>query len=512
MAAAWPLPGIDDTHSTSWADYGVTTGIWRLLDVLGDLPATVGVNGLVAERCPETVLAVHEAGHEIAAHSWAQDVVPALLDVEAERTNLRRCTDILGHVTGVRPTGWMSPRATGSRHTDDLLAEAGYRWTGDHGDHDLPQVLSTAHGPLVSLMHSDHSDVRDAAAGPYAYRDLHRELLNQMLAAAGHGRPDPRPPPRVRRRLGCHPRPGGRTRPDTGKNAMTHVLVVGTGAMGSHVIQHLLATTDATITVPSRHPESAHATELAALAPDRVRLVRSGPAALEVLTGQADRVFANTDFFATGSAVGEYQQGLHLLAAAERAGVERFIWSSLDSAVSLTGHPVPHFDSKAAGKETDGWYTNHVSVLTTAPYFENLRDRLAPRPDGRGGLTFQLPLGAAHYPLVALDDIAWFACHMFDDWQSWGARDLAVIGDSLTGREIAAAFAQVTGTPSTYIPMPHDELRATIPGFGHDYAAMFQFFANRDLYTRDRDINLLRRVHPELMTFKDWLHHTGWTA
>ncbi|MGV4926061.1 hypothetical protein K2224_17150 [Streptomyces sp. BHT-5-2] len=26
MAAAWPLSGIDDRHSTSWADYGVTTG------------------------------------------------------------------------------------------------------------------------------------------------------------------------------------------------------------------------------------------------------------------------------------------------------------------------------------------------------------------------------------------------------------------------------------------------------------------------------------------------------
>ncbi|MFH9229338.1 NmrA family NAD(P)-binding protein [Streptomyces lydicus] len=308
---------------------------------------------------------------------------------------------------------------------------------------------------------------------------------------------------------------------------MTHVLVVGgTGAMGSHVIPHLLATTDATITVPTRHPESAHATELAATAPDRVRLVRSESAALEVLIGQADRVFANTDFFATGSAVGEYRQGLHLLAAAERAGVERFIWSSLDSAVSLTGHPVPHFDSKAAvaahidlmrseemlRKETDGWYTNHVSVLTTAPYFENLRDRLTPRPDGRGGLTFRLPLGAAHYPLVALDDIAWFVGHMFDNWQSWGTRDLAVIGDSLTGDEIAATFAQVTGTPSTYIPMPHDDLRAAVPDFGHDYVAMFQFFADRDLYARDRDINLLRRLHPDLMTFEDWLHHTGWTG
>ncbi|MEU8966907.1 NmrA family NAD(P)-binding protein [Streptomyces sp. NPDC048491] len=308
---------------------------------------------------------------------------------------------------------------------------------------------------------------------------------------------------------------------------MTHILVIGgTGAMGRHVIRRLLATTDATVTVPSRHPESAHAAGLAALAPDRVRLVHSDTVALEDLVGQAEYVFANTDFFATGSAVGEYRQGLHLLAAAERAGVERFIWSSLDGPVYLTGHPVPHFDSKAAvaahiglmrseemlRKETDGWYTDHVSVLTTAPYFENLRDRLAPRPDGRGGLTFRLPLGAAHYPLVALDDIAWFACHMFGHWQSWGARDLAVIGDSLTGDEIAAAFARVTGSSSTYVPMPRDELHAAVPDFGHDYAAMFQFFAERDVYARDRDIGLLRRMHPGLMTFEAWLRHTGWTA
>ncbi|UNS97899.1 hypothetical protein MMF93_16525 [Streptomyces tubbatahanensis] len=36
MAAAWPLSGIHDTHSTSWADYGVTTGIRRLLDIVRD--------------------------------------------------------------------------------------------------------------------------------------------------------------------------------------------------------------------------------------------------------------------------------------------------------------------------------------------------------------------------------------------------------------------------------------------------------------------------------------------
>ncbi|WP_328608961.1 NmrA family NAD(P)-binding protein [Amycolatopsis sp. NBC_00345] len=311
---------------------------------------------------------------------------------------------------------------------------------------------------------------------------------------------------------------------------MNRILVVGgTGAMGRRVVHRLLTTSGndtATVIVPTRDPESAHATELAATAPGRIELLRSDLADIDALVEKTDTVFANTDFFATGSAVGEYRQGLALLAAAHRAGVERFIWSSLDSAVTLTGHPVPHFDSKAAvaahiglmrseemlRQEPDGWYTNHVSVLTTAPYFENLRDRLAPRPDGRGGLTFELPLGAARYPLVALDDIAWFAVHMFGHWQSWGARDLAVIGDSLTGDQIAAAFERVTGRPCAYTPMSHDDLRAAIPDSGHDYAAMFRFFGDRDVFSRDRDITLLRRLHPGLLTFEDWLRRTGWTG
>ncbi|MEU7042621.1 hypothetical protein AB0A77_16360 [Streptomyces varsoviensis] len=39
---------------------------------------------------------------------------------------------------------------------------------------------------------------------------------------------------------------------------------------------------------------------------------------------------------------------------------------------------------------------------------------------------------------------------------------------------------------------------------------MFQFFADRDLYAQDRDLPLLRRLHPALMTFESWLRHTGW--
>ncbi|WP_202804874.1 polysaccharide deacetylase family protein [Nocardia brasiliensis] len=186
MAVAWPLPGVPDTHSISWSEYGATTGVWRLLELLRShhMLATFGVNGLVADRFPRVVRAVHEAGHEIAAHSYAQDVIPALLDVRAERENIGRCTAILEDLIGVRPVGWMSPRASGTAHTSELLAEAGYLWSGDHNDYELPRVVATRQGPLVAIMHSELSDIR-GAAGPGDYLDSHLGLLADLLDAPG---------------------------------------------------------------------------------------------------------------------------------------------------------------------------------------------------------------------------------------------------------------------------------------------------------------------------------------
>ncbi|QWF78380.1 polysaccharide deacetylase family protein [Amycolatopsis sp. CA-230715] len=188
MAAAWPMPGLYDAHSVSWSEYGATTGVFRLLDILRahGTTATVGINALVAERFPEAVSAVYEAGHEVAAHSYAQDVLPVALDTAAERENIRTCTEILETVGGARPVGWMSPRASASPHTAELLAEAGYTWSGDYHDHELPRVVPTPAGPLVAIMHSEYSDVRFSGA-PRAFLDVHTDLLDHVVSAPGPG-------------------------------------------------------------------------------------------------------------------------------------------------------------------------------------------------------------------------------------------------------------------------------------------------------------------------------------
>lgn len=315
---------------------------------------------------------------------------------------------------------------------------------------------------------------------------------------------------------------------------MTDVLVIGgTGAMGSRVVLRLLEATDDQVHVFTRDPASPQARQLLDLGAGRVQLIRgdvNNIPSVRVAMESVDRVFCNTDFFSTGSVTGEYDQGTAVLEAARAARVDRFLWSSLDYAVSLTGGriPVPHYDGKGAvaahiglrrsdemmRREADGWYSQHVSVLTTAPYFENFQLRLAPQPgplpDGRDGLVFAIPLGTGKYPLIGLDDIAWFAVHALEQWQTWGTRDLAIAADSLTGEQIAAAFERVTGRPAGYVSVPLDVVRSSVPDFGHDFAAMFEFFQNRDLIELDRDIPTLRTLHPTLLSFEEWLRASGW--
>lgn len=135
-------PGYFDTNAHSWGSYGAVRGIQRLLRVAArnGVTTSVMVNGVLAEQFPDTVRAVHEAGHEIVAHSYGMDVIPVYFDEAAELANLRRTTELIEKASGQRPVGWISPRATGSAATPRLLIAEGYRWHGDCNDDDLPAI------------------------------------------------------------------------------------------------------------------------------------------------------------------------------------------------------------------------------------------------------------------------------------------------------------------------------------------------------------------------------------
>lgn len=149
-----PLPpGTFDANALSWGTYGATCGIERLLRILDrqKVTASVMVSGIFAERQPDQVKAIFGAGHEIVAHSYAQDIIPAGLSAEANRDNVIRTTDALASVTGARPRGWMSPRGTAGLDTIEMLAELGYDWQGDVLDTDAPYIQQFDKGEIVAV-------------------------------------------------------------------------------------------------------------------------------------------------------------------------------------------------------------------------------------------------------------------------------------------------------------------------------------------------------------------------
>jgi len=157
-----PLPaGVLDTMAISWAAYGVNRGIYRLLDGFArhGAKASVMTNAIIAERTPEAVKAVADGGHEVLSHSYAMDVIPALMSDEEERKNIARCTELLETASGVKVRGWLSPRGTSRRETPALLAEAGYRWYGDVFDHDLPYLVDVGNRRIAAIPLS--TDVND---------------------------------------------------------------------------------------------------------------------------------------------------------------------------------------------------------------------------------------------------------------------------------------------------------------------------------------------------------------
>jgi peptidoglycan/xylan/chitin deacetylase (PgdA/CDA1 family) len=181
-----PLPaGVLDTMAISWAAYGVEVGIHRLMDGLGrhGAKASVMVNAIIAERSPTTVRAVAKAGHEVLSHSYAMDVIPALLSEDEERRNIVRCSKLLAEACGKPVRGWLSPRGTSKPSTPKLLAEAGYRWYGDVFNVDLPYVINYGNNRIVAIPLS--YDVNDMPAMKYGHPPrLMLESYNEVIEIA----------------------------------------------------------------------------------------------------------------------------------------------------------------------------------------------------------------------------------------------------------------------------------------------------------------------------------------
>jgi peptidoglycan/xylan/chitin deacetylase (PgdA/CDA1 family) len=178
--------GTLDLQAISWANYGGRTGIWRLLrlfDKFG-VKATICANAKSIERFPEAAKELVRQGHEIAGHSYTQDMFLPYMGKSEEQALIRKCADIIESISGFKVVGWASPRMTPTPHTAGFLAEDGYLWHGDYHDTDLPYIVTEGKGKharrLVALPHSDFTDNRVMRGSPKDFYDVYKDTFNYL--------------------------------------------------------------------------------------------------------------------------------------------------------------------------------------------------------------------------------------------------------------------------------------------------------------------------------------------
>ncbi len=124
------LRGACPRESWDRQELRVEVGTSRILDALAEAGqhATFFILGWVAERRPQLVRRIADAGHEVASHGYGHELVYRLTP-DAFRDDLRRSKKLLEDITGVSPRGYRAPSFSITRESlwaIDVLREEGF--------------------------------------------------------------------------------------------------------------------------------------------------------------------------------------------------------------------------------------------------------------------------------------------------------------------------------------------------------------------------------------------------
>lgn len=161
---------------------------------------TFFVLGWLAEREPEMVRAISDAGHEVASHGYEHDLV-GRLGPDAFRSSVRRSREILREVSGQAVRGYRAPSFSivpGLEWAFDILLDEGYEYDASlfpitqHPTYGYPEAPQDPHwidrdGRMLAEFPSTTAKVLSAtlpASGGAYFRILPPALIRRGLRQA----------------------------------------------------------------------------------------------------------------------------------------------------------------------------------------------------------------------------------------------------------------------------------------------------------------------------------------
>ncbi|MEE4185031.1 MAG: NmrA/HSCARG family protein [Gammaproteobacteria bacterium] len=278
----------------------------------------------------------------------------------------------------------------------------------------------------------------------------------------------------------------------TGSDRSTPILVGGaTGTQGGAVVQELLSR-GYRVRALTRRPDSPAASRLAALGVEVVQGDYNDAYSLDrALVGVRQM------FFYSGRSAGELEEGLNVVAAAQRAGLDHLVYSSGAAAEPGKGLGGPKTQVELAIIASGVPYT----VLRPVAFMENF-DGQQQRIARRGITDSRAPDRLLHF--IAVQDIGLLVGAAFDNPQRWIGQAINIAGDRLTVAEHVEVFSRVMQQPITYHRLSPEALQASLP------KPLRPLFAWYETVGYTADVPALRAEFPQMLTLEQYLRATGW--
>ncbi|KAJ3544624.1 hypothetical protein NM208_g2953 [Fusarium decemcellulare] len=295
------------------------------------------------------------------------------------------------------------------------------------------------------------------------------------------------------------------------------ILVTGaTGNQGGAVIDAFLnrKPSDFLLLAVTRNTQSPSAQRLAAKSPSSIRLVEGDLDSTSKLFESAKQVAGTVPLWGVysvqvsmGKGVtleGEIKQGKAMIDESIKAGVQHFVYSSVERGGNERSWdnptPVPHFKTKheiehylrdATTGKSMGW-----TILRPVIFMDNL----VPGFPGKVFMTM-LRDTIKDQPLqwVATKDIGFFGAEAFNNPGAWDRRAIGLAGDVLTFSQLNTTFQQVTGKPAgTTFSILGKALKHGVAEMG----IMVDWFRDEGY---GADLIEVKKVHPGVTRMETWL-------
>nr|POE80817.1 nmra-like family domain-containing protein 1 [Quercus suber] len=290
-----------------------------------------------------------------------------------------------------------------------------------------------------------------------------------------------------------------------------NILVTGaTGKQGGAVIDALANNPDFTLLAVTRNGSGAGAQKLTAKG-NNIKVVEGNLDDVPALFKSAQEVAGGSLWgvysvqLSIGKGIthdGEIWQGKAMVDESIKAGVEHFVYSSVerggDEASWNHETPVPHFQTKHKVEHylrdkagTMGW-----TILRPVAFMDNLE----PGFQSKVFLaSMRDTLGSKPCQWVATADIGIFAKLAFEDPAKFNHRALGLAGDELNTQQLSEAFDHTTGSP---LNGSFSILGSMLKFMVGEMGKMIDWFA-----TDGYKVNIpeLRKMHPGLLNMEQWI-------